>query len=280
MNLLSNGVKFTPSGSVTVEARLLERTETDALLEIKVRDTGIGVPLAVQENLFEPFVQADSSTTRRFGGTGLGLAICKRLAELMRGEIGVISVNGEGSTFWFTAEFEHATIDIPRPSLAPQNFGAHHALIVDDNATNRKLLTHLCRLWRLPHAAADSTESALAQMREAASKKHPFDLVILDHHMPEKDGSRDNEHSSIDKEGHVESCEGIYSCQSQNLAPLNKQSASQQTVGPINPLDTANLQQNMTEGKWVVKVSSGNIKPATLTVGSKRSSSSGDLLLP
>ncbi|MEO5958038.1 MAG: response regulator, partial [Opitutaceae bacterium] len=188
LNLLGNAVKFTARGEVVLAVSIAFTRPGATMLRFEMRDTGIGISGDVQDMLFEPFVQADSSTTRKFGGTGLGLAICKRLAELMRGEIGVTSVPGQGSTFWFTAEFEIATIAPPRPSLAPEHFAAHRALIVDDNATNRKLLVHLCTAWRLPHVAAESGTAALEQLRLAAKSGAPFDLVVLDHHMPEMDG--------------------------------------------------------------------------------------------
>jgi signal transduction histidine kinase/DNA-binding NarL/FixJ family response regulator len=188
LNLLGNAVKFTTHGEVVLSVAVAFKRTGAAMLRFEVRDTGIGIPPEVQAQLFEPFVQADSSTTRKFGGTGLGLAICKRLAELMRGEIGVKSAPDAGSTFWFTGEFEHAASRVARPSLAARDFSANHALIVDDNATNRKLLAHLCTNWGLPHAAADSAAAALEKWRAAAASGRPFDLIILDHHMPEQDG--------------------------------------------------------------------------------------------
>jgi two-component system sensor histidine kinase/response regulator len=188
LNLLGNAVKFTPSGEVVVTVCVAFRRAHTTILRFEVRDTGIGIPSNVQGALFEPFVQADSSTTRKYGGTGLGLAICKRLAELMRGEIGVRSGPGPGSVFWFTAEFENAAEELARPSLSPAHFNGHRALIVDDNATNRKLLDHLCDAWRLEHALADSAMNALHQLRTAARMGRPFDLIVLDHHMPEMDG--------------------------------------------------------------------------------------------
>ena len=188
LNLLSNAIKFTSKGEVVIHVTTMGEREGKTQLRFEVTDTGIGIPPDVQASLFQPFVQADSSTTRRFGGSGLGLAICKRLAELMHGEIGVRSPGKGGSTFWFTATLDAALEPAPPLLLTPSLLENHHALIVDDNATNRKLLIHLCTAWRLKHRAADGALSALDEMRTAARNGHPFDLVILDHHMPDIDG--------------------------------------------------------------------------------------------
>jgi signal transduction histidine kinase/PleD family two-component response regulator len=188
LNLLSNALKFTARGEVVLTIRR-ERAESNRhVVRFEVTDTGIGIPPAVQATLFQPFVQADTSTTRRFGGTGLGLAICKRLVELMQGEIGVRSASGQGSTFWFTAQVEEPLDPTPTLSFTPSILERHHALIVDDNATNRKLLTHLCQSWRLRHRVADGALTALDLCRKEARAGTPFDLVILDHHMPDIDG--------------------------------------------------------------------------------------------
>jgi two-component system sensor histidine kinase/response regulator len=188
LNLLSNAIKFTSKGEVVVHVTTTGERNGKTQLRFEVTDTGIGIPPDVQAGLFQPFVQADTSTTRRFGGSGLGLAICKRLAELMHGEIGVRSPGKGGSTFWFTAALDPALEPAPPLLLTPSLLENHHALIVDDNATNRKLLIHLCTAWRLKHRAADGALTALDEMKAAARNGHPFDLVILDHHMPDIDG--------------------------------------------------------------------------------------------
>jgi signal transduction histidine kinase/response regulator of citrate/malate metabolism len=188
LNLLGNAVKFTAQGEVVVRVILESVNDPKLFLRFEVSDTGIGISSEVQQGLFEPFVQADSSTTRRFGGTGLGLAICKRLAELMCGEIGVTSSPGRGSTFWFTVVLEQPLEPLPKITLAPSALENHHALVVDDNATNRKLLDHLCVAWRMRHRSVDGAAPALAALRRAAREGAPYDLVILDHHMPEVDG--------------------------------------------------------------------------------------------
>ena len=188
LNLIGNAIKFTAKGEVVVKITVDRTWPNRFLLRFAIRDTGIGIPEWVQEKLFQPFVQADSSTTRRFGGTGLGLVICKRLAELMDGAIGVESVPDEGSTFWFTAELRHAVNPIAAPVTPLATLQGHYALIVDDNATNRALLNHLCTGWNLDHVTVDGVDAALVEMRKAVAAGRLFDLVITDHHMPERDG--------------------------------------------------------------------------------------------
>lgn len=188
LNLVGNAIKFTAEGEVVLRVSPDGFRDGRPALRFAITDTGVGVPPAVQVNLFQPFVQADSSTTRRYGGTGLGLAICKRLAELMHGEIGVESTGERGSTFWFTAVLAEPLEPVPEIPPAPPAFGDEHVLIVDDNATNRKLLEHLCTAWRLSHRSADGALAALDELRAAAAAGRPFDLVVLDHHMPDIDG--------------------------------------------------------------------------------------------
>lgn len=188
LNLAGNAVKFTPKGEVVLRVTHTGTQAGKIFLHFEVSDTGIGIPQDVQGKLFEPFVQADSSTTRRFGGTGLGLAISKRLVELMYGEIGLSSQLGTGSTFWFNIVVEEPQEPSAPIVVAPSPLAEHRALIVDDNATNLKLLDHLGARWGMQHACADSAETALATLRRGVAKGAPFDLVILDHHMPDVDG--------------------------------------------------------------------------------------------
>ena len=188
LNLLGNAIKFTPAGEVTLEVSLRERNADGCLLLFEVTDTGIGLAPETQASLFRPFVQADSSTTRHYGGTGLGLAICKRLAQLMDGEVGVRSALGHGSTFWFTARLKLGTTPSPTSFPAPPPLTPCRVLIIDDNPTNRKLLIHLCSAWQLPHAAANCATAALAALHHAAESGAPYQLVLLDHHMPVTDG--------------------------------------------------------------------------------------------
>jgi two-component system sensor histidine kinase/response regulator len=184
-NLVGNAVKFTAQGEVVVTVSRVSETPTHARLRFEVRDTGIGIDEKGQQRLFKAFSQADGSTTRKYGGTGLGLAISKRLVELMNGQIGVTSDMGKGSTFHFEADFEKQTIALK--SVVHQDLSGLHVLVVDDNATNREILDHHTRMWKMRSALAESGEQALAMLREQANKD-PFELAILDMQMPEMDG--------------------------------------------------------------------------------------------
>ena len=187
-NLIGNAIKFTDSGEVTVKAKKVEETDEDALLRFSIVDSGIGITPDQQKRLFQAFIQADGSTTRRYGGTGLGLAICKQLVEQMRGEIGVTSTAGKGSTFWFTARFRKQRHAIAFVGPERSQLRGVRALIVDDNDTNRKILHHLFQAWGVHDAQASSGAEALALLDEAASGNEPFDLAVLDMQMPEMDG--------------------------------------------------------------------------------------------
>ena len=181
-NLIGNALKFTDSGEVVVDVRL----DGSEHMRLSVRDTGIGISRGTTERLFTPFVQADGSTTRRFGGTGLGLAISRHLVELMGGQIGVDSVEGEGSTFWFTLPVREAGVLPPVQNLS--SLAGRHVLVVDDNATNREILTHHAASggMRCDHAADGL--SALERMRSAYRQGDPYDLAMLDMTMPGMDG--------------------------------------------------------------------------------------------
>ncbi len=186
-NLVANAVKFTERGEVAVRVRLARRDDAQSIIRFDVIDTGIGIPPAVMERLFESFSQADTSTTRRYGGTGLGLTISRQLVELMGGEIGCESEPGIGSTFHFTATVGQATSGraarrtrLPLPS-------ALHVLVVDDNDTNRAIVEAYLQA-RVRCEAAASGADALQLMHASARSGDPFEVVILDGQMPGMDG--------------------------------------------------------------------------------------------
>jgi signal transduction histidine kinase/CheY-like chemotaxis protein len=191
-NLVSNAVKFTEHGEVLVEVKRVDgvaephcSAPASCLLHFAVTDSGIGIPAETQARLFAAFTQADGSTTRKYGGTGLGLAISKQLVELMRGEIGCKSEFGRGSTFWFTVPFASASAPVKSAPLA--NLEGVRILVVDDNATNRNVLEAQLKSWKCVVEGADSGSSALTLLRTAA-KQAPFDLVLVDLHMPGMNG--------------------------------------------------------------------------------------------
>jgi len=189
INLVGNAIKFTESGEVLVRVAVERFVEGagDAALHFSVSDTGIGIPAEKLGAVFEPFVQADGSTTRKYGGTGLGLTICVRLVELMGGRIWVESELGKGSTFHFTARFDRASGSQARLRCGVDMAGLA-VLIVDDNATNRRILIETLRTWRMHPVAADGGGAALDALRAAAARGEPFQLVLLDAMMPDMDG--------------------------------------------------------------------------------------------
>jgi len=188
MNLLSNAVKFTDRGEVVLRATKERDLDSDVLVRFAVTDTGIGLNEEQQQRLFQPFSQADGSTTRKYGGTGLGLAISRRLVEMMGGEIGVESEPEKGSTFWFTARFERQSgaLEAEPPSLAALR--GLKVLVVDDNQTNRKIVTYQLRSWGMKSEVASSASEALDSLRRAARGGERFQLAILDAQMHGMDG--------------------------------------------------------------------------------------------
>jgi PAS domain S-box-containing protein len=187
-NLMGNALKFTERGEVIVSAEKESENSATVMIRFSVSDTGIGISEETQQKLFQAFTQADGSTTRRYGGTGLGLSISKQLVELMGGQIGLTSTPGAGSTFWFTVTLDKQPAEANQPILKIDGLGNLRVLIVDDNATNRKILSHQLSSWGMVHAQAESGAQALELLKNAAANGIAYDLAILDFLMPGMDG--------------------------------------------------------------------------------------------
>jgi len=190
-NLVGNSIKFTASGEVVLAVQTLQQASGVVTLEFAVRDTGIGVAANKLENIFRAFEQADNTTTREYGGTGLGLTISARLVELMGGRIKVESEVGKGSTFSFTVQLAPAGKDVedaPQKEADLERLRSMSVLLVDDNATNRRILTGLISAWGVNVTAAGSGVEALEICARQRKQESQFDLVIVDRHMPEMDG--------------------------------------------------------------------------------------------
>jgi two-component system, sensor histidine kinase len=209
-NLIGNAVKFTDSGRIDVEADMLRATGDAFLVRFSVRDSGIGIPAEQQSRLFESFTQGDGSSTRKYGGTGLGLSISKQLVELMGGELGVESTPGEGSRFWFTANFAKAALAVPPPAAPPKRpipgpvpklpmppakpatvpfekpNGAPRklrVLLAEDNEINQRIALRLLEKLGLATDAVDNGRAAVEAMA-----RNDYDLVLMDCMMPDMDG--------------------------------------------------------------------------------------------
>jgi CheY-like chemotaxis protein len=186
VNLIGNAIKFTEKGEIYIHIMLKANVDEKITLEFSVKDTGIGIPKDKVSSLFTPFMQADASTTRKYGGTGLGLAISANLVRLMNGKIWVESTEGQGSDFRFTIETRFTT---PNAEVNPiykvlQSLPGKTILIVDDNPTNRKILDLQCEFWGMKSISCESGEKAL-ELLKAGNK---FDVGILDMQMPQMDG--------------------------------------------------------------------------------------------
>ncbi len=189
VNLIGNAVKFTSAGEVAVRVECEGQDETSASLHFAVRDTGIGIPREKLGVLFQAFSQVDTSTTRKYGGTGLGLAISLQLVKLMGGRVWVESEPGQGSTFHFTVRLGLSTSVTPLTAPADlSRLRSLSVLVVDDNATNRRILQDMLSHWEAVPVLVESGREALAALHAAASSRKPFQLVLLDNMMPEMDG--------------------------------------------------------------------------------------------
>jgi two-component system sensor histidine kinase/response regulator len=187
-NLVANAIKFTDKGAVSIRVKPAQEDGRTVTLQFKICDTGIGIPKDRAGSLFSPFVQADQSTTRRYGGTGLGLTISKHLVEMMGGRIGFDSEEGQGSTFRFTAVFEKQQVAPPTNTGQASGLGGIKVLVLDDHAANRRVVTTLTASWGCCASEAADAASALMLLHQAAQDGDPFDIAIVDKEMPDANG--------------------------------------------------------------------------------------------
>ncbi len=187
VNLLNNAIKFTEKGEVSLTVSVEMETESSTMVRFRVKDTGIGIAPERANRLFKPFSQADGSTTRKYGGTGLGLTISKQLVEMMGGKIGVESQQGAGSEFWFTAILKKSPMRPPM-QLEPSHIVGLKILIVDDNSTNRIILSHHTESWGMLPTAVGTGSDAIDILQRAARGNEPFAIALVDMQLPDTDG--------------------------------------------------------------------------------------------
>ena len=194
VNLVGNAIKFTHHGEIVIQAELVEESQSHALVHFAVQDTGVGIALERQAAIFDRFTQADGSTTRKYGGTGLGLTISKQLVEAMDGKIGLESSPGVGSTFWFDIKFEKQPREKPDTAplspIGPVNLSAARILVIDDNQTNRLVLTKNVEAMGCRVIAVSSGAKGLEALRNAHRIGDPFHVVLMDMQMPGMDGEQ------------------------------------------------------------------------------------------
>ncbi|MEH1788803.1 MAG: GAF domain-containing protein [Nostoc sp.] len=187
MNLISNAIKFTSAGEVLVQAELRSLSSTTATIHFDITDTGLGISPEDQRKLFTPFTQVDASTTRKYGGTGLGLAICKQLVTLMGGVIGVESQTGKGSKFWFEVLFTKQ-VEPVLPKCEHPLLHNHRLLIVDNNATNCKIISYQATHWGMQVDQVDNIAAALKVIQQACEQGKPYHIALIDMQRTQADG--------------------------------------------------------------------------------------------
>jgi signal transduction histidine kinase/CheY-like chemotaxis protein len=188
INLLGNAVKFTAAGEIVVKLDVVEGDSEHSVICVEVSDTGVGMSVEAQERIFQPFVQADSSTTRQYGGTGLGLVICQRLVGAMGGEIGVRSQLGEGSTFWFTVRVGHDDVPDSVQKWPVEEFANRRALIVEDHPASALSLRETLNSWLVDADVAESGDEAISLLSRAQEENRNYEVVFVDYTLPKIDG--------------------------------------------------------------------------------------------
>ena len=188
-NLTGNSIKFTQKGEVAIRVSLVEESATDVLLRFAVRDTGIGIAADKIDRLFNKFTQMDASSTRKYGGTGLGLSISKQLAQLMGGEVGIESKEGQGAEFWFTVRLSKQVEGPQAVRLLLADLSGVRTLIVDDNATNREFLNVRLTSWGMRPTETEDAPGALKMLYQALDEDDPYRIALIDMQMPGMDGA-------------------------------------------------------------------------------------------
>ncbi len=243
INLIGNSVKFTESGEVAVIVEIDTMTDETVTLRFTISDTGIGIPVDKQPILFHPFIQADSSMTRRYGGTGLGLAISARLVEMMGGRIWFESEPGLGSQFHFTASFgvqsEAVVKQLQQPPASLEDL---RVLVIDDNETNRRILRAMLTHWRMMSVEVDGGQAGLAALRSAVKKQTPFQLILLDVMMPDMDGFEVLERIRNEPEINHPAILMLSSAdRAGDIALAKKRGASAYLIKPVRPSELLNM---------------------------------------
>ncbi len=190
LNLLGNAIKFTHEGEIVIRLTRTGQQDQQTDFRFEVEDTGIGMTPGSQKQIFDAFTQADGSTTRQYGGTGLGLAISRHLVALMGGEMGLHSEVNKGSCFWFTLPLQQQLNLTEKPLASHCDLTGLRVLIVDDNATNREILRNIAKTWKMESDQVEGGKQALELLRRADGNNKPYQLALLDWHMPEMDGMK------------------------------------------------------------------------------------------
>lgn len=200
VNLVSNSIKFTQKGEIVLHVDAISETDNQVTMKFSVSDTGIGIPKDRQEAIFKRFIQADGSTTRKYGGTGLGLSISKQLIEMMGGQIGVESEQNKGSTFWFSVSFAKQLNIKEQRLTSVSDLTGINVLCIDDNATNRMILSKMITSFGSHVVTAASGDEGLNLLRQYSEKGQPFKVVFVDMQMPEMDGAQTAKAINSDKQ--------------------------------------------------------------------------------